>query len=156
MYRFAIIARKTQSTTENSSLDGRNERFNSKLAYLSANAIQSTSTLRTLVKIINWKRRRSNPNRKINIISVPSNLHNVEPQEQHFDADPGQAREFVFGYVAADLGFVFELVRSFEGETARAVQVSVELAGLSVYIVLRDALWEETRWEVVRLEDVVG
>ncbi|KAK3194131.1 hypothetical protein Dsin_025441 [Dipteronia sinensis] len=87
---------------------------------------------------------------------MPNHLHNIEPQEQHFDAHAGQATESVIGYVATDHRFVFQLIRAFKRETARVFPVGVELACRFVIIVLDYTLWKETDGEVEFLEDFVG
>lgn len=119
-------------------------------------AIQSTPTLRTNLKIIDPKIGRSNPNRKLEFVAASNNLDNVEPQEENFHADTSEARKPVFGNVATNGGFVFELVRTFQRETTRTVQISVEFATACVEIVARDALWEEAFREIVGLEDFIG
>lgn len=111
-------------------------------------AIQSTPALWALVKVVNRKRSRSDPHREFKIVAAPSDLDDVEPQEQDLDANPSERRELVLGDRATDGGLILELVRPFQCETAGTVQISSELTVASVQFVTSDALREQTHREV--------
>lgn len=95
-------------------------------------AIQSAPTLRNNIEIINWEISGGNPNGKLKVIAAPSNLHNVEPEKQNLDANAGELRELVLGYVATDLGIILQLIGTLQRKTARLVKVSIEFTSLLI------------------------
>lgn len=111
--------------------------------------LKATTTLRTLIKIINLKLSRSNPYRKLEIIALSPDLNNIKPQKKDFNTDTREIGELVLVNVAADFGLIPELIGSYEREAAGAVEVGGELAGGGVEIVVGDADWEDADWEIV-------
>lgn len=77
---------------------------------ISIDTIKSTTTPRALFKILNTKISRSNPDGKPEIVAITSDLSDVEPEEEHFDANTLQVLDLVLGYHPRDCGFVLELV----------------------------------------------
>ena len=96
---------------------------------LPTNTIQPTPTLRTLKEVINWEIGGSNPNGKLEIIPIPPNLDDIEPDEENLDADAREVGELVLGHDAGDSGLVTELVGALEGEGTGALEIGIEFSG---------------------------
>lgn len=118
--------------------------------------IEPASTLRRLVKLLDREVRRRDPDGELELVSVPDDFHDVEPQEENFHLHAGQLRDLVLRYVAGDGRFVIQLVRRIlEGESTRLVEIRVELPCGFVQIVRHDSFGENPDGEVVALEERV-
>ncbi|KAL0703160.1 hypothetical protein Bca4012_069585 [Brassica carinata] len=118
-------------------------------------AIEPAPTPRRLVKLLDREVRRRDPDGELELVSVPDNLHDVEPQEENFHLHAGELRELVLRYDAGDGRFVIQLVRALEGEATRLVEIRVELPRGFVQIVRQDSFGENPDGEVVALEEGV-
>lgn len=116
-------------------------------------AIKPASALRRLVKLSDGEIRRCDPYGELELVSVPDNLHDVEPQEENLHLHAGKLRELVLRYDARDRRTVIQLVRALESEATRLVEVRVELPRGFVQIIRCDSFREDSYGEVVALEE---
>ena len=120
------------------------------------NTVEPATTPRTLEEVINGKGSWQKTHREIEFIRVPRDADDIEPEEDHLDADAFELTQAILGDEARDGGAVAELVGSGDGESAAAVEGGGEGSRGLVDGVARDAFRKDADREVVRFEDLVG
>ncbi|KAG0500047.1 hypothetical protein HPP92_000119 [Vanilla planifolia] len=91
-------------------------------------AIQPAAALRADVEVLDGEVGRGNPDGELQDLILSDDLDDVDPEQEHLDADAAQIAEAVGRYAAGDDGLVTELVRTRKGEAASSIEVGREFS----------------------------
>ncbi|KAG0495411.1 hypothetical protein HPP92_000102 [Vanilla planifolia] len=95
---------------------------------LPAAAHQPAAALRADVEVLDGEVGRGNPDGELQDLILSDDLDDVDPEQEHLDADAAQIAEAVGRYAAGDGGLVTELVRTRKGEAASSIEVGREFS----------------------------
>jgi len=122
---------------------------------LKITAIQPATALRGDEEVIKGKRSGSDTDGEIKVVADANDVEDVEPEEEDLYAYPTQFGEPAFRYVAGDGFLVIQLVRTFEGETARTVQIGAEFTAGRVQFVAGHSFREKSLRKAKALHHLV-